>query len=311
MAIEETVVTPESEETRDSPVVTEPPKKEGEAAEPVKGWAAFESWNTSTDDPDLDATLTAHIEKLTAADLDAMDPVAQLHAKALRHAYAKRFEETEKAANERAEKAEKAAQAREAAAARRAKEFEQKERALLAAAAAAKDPGSEPEVDVFTQDGAKQRADFAARKALYEAQAPIRAEVQKREIADRWNATVEKHPELKDPKTYEAFQAYLEQENEGVAEGQPPRLDFVRGADLFMNARELERLRAEREERIRTSDAARAQAARNIGGRATGSGGVDVVAKFNALAAKGDGSDWKYLETLSPAEQNRIAQQWQ
>lgn len=304
MSTEETVIPPAPEGG------TPPPEPASTEPAAPTGWDAIDKWfTTSTEDgTDVDATLEAHVSAVTPEFLASLDPGARLTAQSVKarsdklvaEAMAK-VEATEKAANERVAKV-------EAETARQRRELEARERAHLEAMAAFKPPGAEPEVDVFTADGMKARMKFEADRAAWESAQPAREELKIKKVQALVNETMERYPDLKDPKVSAEFDAFMDKENEGwdpASKTRPP-LEYERGARLFMSERTARIQDEQRRERVRAEDQARVVAASRIGGRASGAGAVDPYTKFKQMKEADADQAWVYFGTLSEAEKASV-----
>lgn len=246
-------------------------------AETVRGPDAYRlAFGDATEDPDLDAL----VQSVTPDALAALPKEAQAHMRALlRHA------ESESAKRETAfAERERLAQEREAAFKQKEREFRQREAATLAMAAAAKPPGDKPDIDPFTPDGAAKLAEYAAQKAAYEREAPLREQARQAANTAKWEALCDANPDLRKPKIAEEFDAFMKRENEGWTRdsGKPPPVTTDRGVRLFFAERAASQQANADAQRRSRDDAARRDAARHIG-RSGGGGMPDPLARYNAL----------------------------
>ncbi|MBM4393385.1 MAG: hypothetical protein FJ090_19865 [Deltaproteobacteria bacterium] len=166
----------------------------------------------------------------------------------------------------------------------------------------------EPRIDPTTPEGLRQLAAHEARKAaatgvldIFKDVEATRAQAERDAFEDELRG---KYPDLRDPTTEQAFLAFLKKENEGVAKGQPWRVDARTGARLFF----AERAAAENKRKAddaRAADVADRAASQRAMNRATSGGGgrrdegiPDEVYQSGTVT--------QYLASLSPAERARV-----
>lgn len=261
-----------------------------------KGWDAVSAWLSAQDISDDD--LTAHLADVSEASLKDFE--ADPRTRVLLTAIDRRHKADRAAAEETAKKAAEERDAKLKAErdrlAQTERDLKARERAMLAAAAATKDPGDEPNVDPFTPEGAKALAKYNAERAHFEASKPLKERAAEEARVERWNAIVDAHPDLRKPDVLDAFNAFMEEKNKGVRAGAKPRLDTEQGAELFFNLRELDALRAERQKKQQADDVERAKAARNIGS-SSGSAQPDYLGIYRQIrATRGEDAADEYLD---------------
>jgi len=314
MPIEETVIPPTSEAPASEVAQPEAPATAVVDAAPAdaapKGFDAFDAWyaERTASAEGVDKTLDEFASGFTVDAFNALDPAAQTTALAVRAQYERRMAAAEKAAEEKVAKAKAEADKILATAKAKEKQLAQRERAMFAAAAAAPDPGAAPEVDVFTKEGMTANAEYLAKKAAWEAAAPMRERERAEATRLAWESTQETYPDLADPKVYSEFEAFMDEKNKGwdPKSGTPPRVSLKVGAELFFNARELAQARADRAARVQAEDRARATAATQIGRRAGGSPAGDPLSIFNAKIKADENEAWRYFAGLPEGDKARI-----
>lgn len=278
----------------------------GSGNEPVKEGAAGTS--------DLYALLTQEFEDapdgseldevaktITPETLKKADPVTR----AVLRAVLAKAKEKESALSASASEKEKALADKEAAIQKRERQINQQRQALLAMAAKAKAPEKEPEVDPLTAEGQKRLAEYAAQRAVADAFAPLRAESEEVARQAAWQAIVDKHADLTDPKVAVEFDAFMEQANQGWdGKGRPP-VPTDLGADLFFSRRAADQLRAEMDAKRARQEADRRTAVRAMG-RSHGGGMPNPLERYDALVARGEKDEAMRLAQTDPAVRSAV-----
>jgi len=194
-------------------------------------------------------------------------------------------------------------------------DLRRREHAMLSVATAATPKvGDAPEVDPFTPEGARALAEYHAKKAQAEANAPLVAEKRRLENEERWLQLRKTYPDLANADVEADFLKQLAEANAGLDEAQlragtiQPRMTTAAFARQYFNEREISRLRAEAAaaERRRASD--RAESARAMGRAGSGAGALDEVAKYRHLRkTQGEDAAFTYLETNPKAREAVLA----
>lgn len=255
----------------------EPAKEEGGAAPDLYSLLTQE-FEDAPDGSELDEVA----KTITPETLKKADPVTR----AVLRAVLAKAKEKESALSASASEKEKALAAKEAAIQKRERQINQQRQALLAMAAKAKAPEAEPEVDPLTAEGQKKLAEFAAQRAVADAFAPLRAESEEVARQAAWQAIVDRHADLTDPKVAAEFDTFMEQANKGWdGKGRPP-VPTDLGADLFFSRRTADQLRAEMDAKRARQEADRRTAVRAVG-RSHGGGTPSPLARFDALMESG------------------------
>lgn len=202
---------------------------------------------------------------------------------------------------------------KDAAQAAKDKSIRQREQAMLALAAeGAKDPGAPPDVDPLTPEGAAKQAEYHARKALAEQNAPLLARKADLDRKARWESITEKYPDLADTEgpVYAEYLKGLREINAGidVTKGEKPRIDAALYAEMFTNKRALAELTAQQTKAKTDQASDRRVAARSIG-RVTTSGTASPTAAYHALIKKDDWEGAAALLESNPAMKAAVSRE--